>query len=158
LWNAETGKTVLSLKGHTASIYSVAFSSDGTRVASASWDHTVRVWDVSPNRSVRRWAATPENKAADEREIGVVKHNDRVNSVTLSHDNKLMVTASEDKTVRVWDTETGNEITSPHLHRAVVWSVIFTPDDLRLISASWEKDAWIHAWRIDSEKLTAGKK
>jgi WD40 repeat protein len=43
VWDAATGQETLTLKGHTDSVSSVAFSPDGKRLASGSWDQTVKV-------------------------------------------------------------------------------------------------------------------
>jgi len=48
LWDADDGQEVLTLKGHTGAIRSVAFSADGGRLLSTSVDKTARIWDASP--------------------------------------------------------------------------------------------------------------
>jgi WD40 repeat protein len=47
VWEVSSGICLQTLKGHTASVKSVAFSHNSTRLASSSEDHTVKIWDVS---------------------------------------------------------------------------------------------------------------
>jgi tetratricopeptide (TPR) repeat protein len=48
IWDARGGRQLLSLEGHRGPVYCVVFSADGTRLASASGDSTVRVWAAKP--------------------------------------------------------------------------------------------------------------
>jgi WD40 repeat protein len=47
VWDAKTGKEMLTLKGHSKSVLSTGFSPDGKRIVSGSWDNTAIVWDIS---------------------------------------------------------------------------------------------------------------
>lgn len=76
---------------HLASIYSVAFSPDGKRLASASEDKTVKVWDAESGQEV----------------FTLKDHTDQVTSVAFSPDGKRLATGSWDKTAKVWDAATG---------------------------------------------------
>jgi WD40 repeat protein len=52
VWDSATGKELLTLKGHTGPVMSVAFSRDGGRIVTGSWDATVRVWDAETGKSL----------------------------------------------------------------------------------------------------------
>ena len=90
LTNVSTGEDICILAGgHTDAINSVAFSPDGTRLASGSSDNTVRLWDVSTETS-----------------IAAFEHSDSVFSVAFSPDGMTLASASQDNTVILWDIST----------------------------------------------------
>jgi hypothetical protein len=83
-----------ALGGHEDAVYSAAFSSDGSRIVTASWDKTARIWD-----------------AATAKEIAVLRgHDDAVSSAAFSPDGSRIVTASDDDTARIWDAASAKEI------------------------------------------------
>jgi len=101
------------LQEHTDSVWSVAYSPDGTRIASGSADGTVRMWGSL--------SSMPSSEPLQH-------HSDVVNSVAYSPDGTRVVSGSDDMTVRVWDAITGAPIGEPlQGHTSEVWSVAFSP-------------------------------
>ncbi|KAF7980717.1 hypothetical protein HWV62_37189 [Athelia sp. TMB] len=113
------------LQGHEDSVFSVAFSPDGSKIVSGSGDKTVRVWDT-----VTGQLAFPPLQG----------HEDFVFSVAFSPDGSKIVSGSGDKTVRVWDAVTG-QLAFPPLqgHAGYVRSVAFSPDGSKIVSGSDDK-------------------
>jgi eukaryotic-like serine/threonine-protein kinase len=94
VWDAAGGQKILSLKGHSGSVGSVAYSPDGKRIASGSGDHTAKVWDATNGKEILTFRG----------------HRGAVMCVAFSPDGKLIASGSEDKTVKVWDAANGQEI------------------------------------------------
>ncbi|MEH2449756.1 MAG: AAA-like domain-containing protein, partial [Nostoc sp.] len=77
-------------------------------------------------------------------------HSDFVNSVVFSPDGKTLASASGDKTIKLWNLDTGKEITTLKGHSDFVYSVVFSPDGKTLASAS--RDKTIKLWNLDTGK------
>ena len=118
--------------GHYASVGSVAFSPDGTRIVSGSDDGTVRIWD----------AETGEETAI------LSGHKDGLESVAYSPDGTRIVSGSDDGTMRIWDAEIGKEKVILKGHEKEVLSVAFSPDGKHIISGS--NDGTVRIWNADT--------
>ena len=138
IWDAITGKDLLTLSGHEATIWSLSYSPDGTRIASGSVDKTIRIWDASTGVEIRTlrghgdWPDYPEISP--------------VTSVAFSPDGKLVASCSYDYTVRIWNPETGTEMKTLKGHSYIVNDVAFSPDGKRIGSAS--SDGTFRIWNV----------
>jgi len=112
-----------TLEGHNNSVRSVAFSHDSARLASASLDKTVKIWDTSCGECLQ----TLEG------------HSGWVFSVAFSHDSARIASASDDKTVKIWDASSGECLQTLEGHSRWVRLVAFSHDSARLASASLDK-------------------
>jgi WD40 repeat protein len=175
---AKTGAVLHVMQGHGGAIMSAAFSPDGSRLATASLDGSIKLWDPATGQL----CAT------------LVGHQSWVNSVSFDKDSRTIVSGSSDGTVRVWSVETANlertidatnaEVRSIALsfdgkwvaaglryggirlwdakswreqlnfqgHESDVWSLAFAPDAQTLVSANgdWNRPGQIKLWRVPS--------
>ncbi len=85
------GSLLYIYRNHSKEVVGVAWSPDGTRIASASYDHTVQVWDAANGGHIYTYRG----------------HSAQVHSVEWSPDSARIASASADKTVQVWDATIG---------------------------------------------------
>ena len=114
----------------------MAFSPDGTRLASGSEDETVRLWDV----------------ASGEPTTTLEGHTDWVLSVAFSPDGTRLASGSWDGTILLWDVASGEPTTTLEGHTGSVLSVAFSPDGTRLASGSL--DGTVRLWDVASGEPT----
>lgn len=101
------GGFVELLPPHEVRVVALAFSPDGSRLASGSIDKTVRLWDGA--------TGTPQGQA--------LRHASAVWSVAFSFDGKFLVTGCSDGSVHVWDVATGVPVGPTWHHEEVAWTV-----------------------------------
>jgi WD40 repeat protein/transcriptional regulator with XRE-family HTH domain/energy-coupling factor transporter ATP-binding protein EcfA2 len=119
---------------HDSSVWSVTFSPDGARIATASQDKTAKIWGAKTGQLL----------------LTLKGHTDSVNSVIYSPDGKLIATASDDHTAKIWDAVTGKELLTLTGHTAQVWRIAFSPDGTRLATTSIDHTAKV--WDVFTGK------
>ena len=124
---------------HAGSVAEVDISPDGTRLATASFDKTAKVWDLSTGREL----------------LTLTGHSDIVFGVVFSPDGTRLVTGSYDGTAKVWDISTapntgleasaaavtGQELFTLSGHNEGINGVVFSPDGTRIATASLDRTA-----------------
>ena len=155
LYDAKTGRELALLD--TQSIWGnpLAFSPDGTKLASGSVDKTVKLWDISTGKNMST----------------LTGHTDMVESIAFSPDGTKLASGSQDETVRLWDVSTGANINilgkidntsaavqmlqifsgrgpSSTQRKSPVTSVAFSPDGTKL--ASGELGGMVKLWDVSS--------
>src|SRR5262249_20891809 len=123
--------------GHTSGVMSIAFSPEGSTLASGSSDTTVRLWDVATGRALRAFAG----------------HTSGVMSIAFSPEGSILASGSDDTTVRLWDVATGRALRALEGHTNVVRSVAFSPEGSTLASGS--ADNTVRLWHIATGRCIA---
>ncbi|MGB2824916.1 MAG: WD40 repeat domain-containing protein, partial [Phycisphaerae bacterium] len=130
LLSAESGKLVRAFAGHENEVRDLAFLPNGTTLASASADKTIRFWDVGTGCCVRALSVRAG-----------------INAVAISPDGKTVATATDEKAVAIWNIETGR---AGGLlqggHQAGIEAMAWSPDGKWVASGGGQGDGTACVW------------
>jgi WD40 repeat protein/serine/threonine protein kinase len=145
IWDVNTEQEVHTLLGHRFCVWSVVFSPDGKRLATAggAWSSPpepgeVKLWDVDSGKEL----------------LALTGHNGCVFSVAFSPDGKRIVTSDGSWgpmrrcSVKVWDSETGDKLLSLGGNERAIYSVAFSPDGARI--AAGGQDGIVRIWNTEN--------
>ena len=121
-----------TFEGHSSTVRSVVFSHNSTRLASASSDNTVKIWDANSGACLQTLKG----------------HSEQVSSVAFSYDSTQLASGSDDSTVKIWDANSGACLQTLKGHSEQVSSVAFSYDSTQLASGS--DDSTVKIWDANS--------
>jgi len=110
LWDL-AHRTKLTLHGHERGVASLAFSPDGSTLASSSWDLTIRLWDARTGAPRREFATT-----------------EAVARLVFAPDGKTLAAGGEDRILTLWDVEGASELARAEGFRGPIRAIAFSPD------------------------------
>jgi WD40 repeat protein len=125
IWDAKTGKLVVTLKGHTDAVRCLAWTKDGKTLISGSYDSSIRTWNTT------NWEQT-----------AVLEHTGFVYAIAISPNGHILASVSGE-TARLWNLENGQLIGSPIQHAEQVNCVSFSADGKRLATGCNDKNAYM---------------
>ena len=156
VWDLDSNRSARILAGHTGPVSAVVISPNGRRAVSASSDATLRIWDLESGQSLRTLeghsnpvfvvAITPDGRyAVSASAIGTKR---AITGKLIERSEIASSSASTDRTLRVWDLETGRLARTLAGHADWVNTVAVTPDGHRAISAS--SDHTLRVWDLET--------
>lgn len=177
IWDTESGGMVVRLRGHTDDVVSARFDRLGRRVVTASYDNTARVWDAHTGAGIAILDQPGASGASFGRYGGIVvtfggstarlwrtstgtriatlRHADTVNGASFSEGGRLVATASEDQTARIWDVATGGLLRELRGHSGGVVSAYFTPNSRFVVTAA--EDGTARTWETDTGTILSAR-
>lgn len=135
--DGDQGKLIKVLCSASDVVFDVAFDATGTRLAVASADGALRVYDVTSGAA----------------QLTITSHSDWVMAVAWNADGSQLASASRDKTAKVFDAKTGELLVTYSGHAEPVKGVAFHPEGKDVYSSAADKN--VHQWTIAEGKKTA---
>ncbi|MEQ1586300.1 MAG: caspase family protein [Cyclobacteriaceae bacterium] len=177
LWDTQSGDSIQTIQSYRHPILDIQFNDDETEVTTSSWDATMKIHDLKTKKLLRYWEFKEFGSAytigwgpndlyllsAQHKELTMweidsqepvrkfIGHQDQVSSLQLSADQKTLLTASWDGSIRLWDIGTALMTTKLKGHSGAVHVAIYSADEKNVYSAG--ADRVIRFWDLTTSKV-----
>jgi WD40 repeat protein/serine/threonine protein kinase len=133
----QPGATLYTYRGHTQEVDTLAWSPNGSRIVSGSFDHTARVWNALTGQTI----------------VTYTGHSDQVWTVAWSPNGQYIASGGRDKSVQIWNPGSGSTRTSYTGHSDAIAGVAWSPDSILIASASY--DNTVRVWEALTQQFHA---
>jgi len=178
LWDTQTGDSIQTIQSYRQPILDIHFSKDETQVTTSSWDATMKIHDLKTKKLIHYWEFKEYGSAfniawgpndlyllsGQHKELTMweidshepvrkfIGHQDQISSMQLSADQKTLLTASWDGSIRVWDIGTGLMTKKLKGHSGAVHTGIYSADEKFVFSAG--ADRIIRMWDLQNSTVS----
>ena len=157
VWTMPDGRELFTLPAHIGPVWGIAFSPDGQSLATAGADNVARIWDL------RASLASPDSPAR----LEITGHQNLKNKLSsqpgirqvfFSPDGSRLLTAGADGMVKLWDSDTGQEIGAFEFKAtrygiSGVASAVFSPDGKQLAAVTEGPESTFRVWEIETGNI-----
>ncbi|KAG2139122.1 WD40-repeat-containing domain protein [Suillus bovinus] len=181
VWDVKRGKTVLEIKTSHARVNAVMYSPDSSKLATGGHDeNAVKIWDAKTGKRLKTlkhsntvrslaWTSSDGNRLISDssddqmrifdtatwQQIAILEgHTSHVTAVSLSQNNRLLASASYDKTARLWNLDTNLPVGPPLQHDEALWFAALSPDAKVLVTGCEKTNAY--TWDVHAILREAG--
>ena len=139
IWDVQQtpAKSIATIQGHKDAILSVAFSPDGSTIATGSYDKLVKLWDAATGKELRTFK----------------EHSDAVYSVAFLPGGTQLVSGAGDRTLKIWDVQRGTRLFTISDALDAIYAVAVHPSGTRLAAAG--ADRMIRTWTWNGDVASA---
>ncbi len=178
LWDTQTGDSIQSIQSYRQPILDIHFSEDENQITTSSWDATMKIHDLKTKKLLHYWEFQEFGSAfnvawgpndlylisAQHKELTMweidskepvrkfIGHQDQVSSIRMSADQKSLLTASWDGSIRVWDIGTALMTKKLKAHIGAVHAAIFNDGENEVFSAG--ADRVIRLWSLETSSVS----
>ncbi len=175
IWDSNNGAELCNLSGHKSTIESLSFSPDGKLLASGSRDSTCKIWDIASGSEIRTLTKSVDIFSVDfnpdgsilasagrdgiklwdvksgvkiSHDTSLIGHKDVILDLMFSPNGRMLASGSKDKTIKLWDVDSGDLIRTLIGHEWGVYCLSFSPDGSNIASGGLDKT--IRIWDVSS--------